>query len=142
MSVAILLDVDNHMDIDKIDDSENMDDKEDDAAAMDNDSDDLYPPTSQPSSLLTPTSDDMEFLASLDETFFVSNASFDVPVKRLAPQYPRLKRHHWLQQALVNEVELLVNELEAGEIGLVRWEEFFWIERITMRDDEDRFAGQ
>ena len=50
--------------------------------------------------------------------------------------------HHWLQQALVNEVELLVNELEAGEIGFVRWEEFFWIERITMRDDEDRFAGQ
>ena len=73
----------------------------------------------------------MEFLTSLDEhCFFVSNASFNVPVRRLAPQFPRLKRHHWLQQALVNEVELLVNELEATEIGLVRWEEIFWIQRM------------
>ena len=77
MSVAILLDVDNHMDIDKIDNRENMD----------NDSNDLYLPTSQPPPPLTPTSDDMEFLTSLDKPcFFVSNANFDVPVKRLAPQ--------------------------------------------------------
>jgi len=76
----------------------------------------------------------MEFLTSLDEPcFFVSNASFNVPVKRLAPQFPRLKRHHWLQQALENEVALLVNELEAAEIGLVRWEELFWIERLNTR---------
>ena len=120
------------MDIDKIDDRENMNDKEDDNAAMDDDSDGLYLHTSQPSPPLPPTPDDMEFLTSLDEPcFFVSNASFDVPVRRLAPQFPRLKRHHWLQQALINEVELLVNELEAAEIGLVRWEELFWIERLT-----------
>ena len=122
MLVATLLDVDNHMGIDKIDDRENMDDKEDKDAAMDVDRDDLYLPTSQPSPPLPLTPDDTEFLASLEEPcFFVSNASSDVPVRRLAPQFPRLKRHHWLQKALVNEVELLVNELEAAEIGLVRW---------------------
>ena len=139
MLVAILFDVDN---IDHIDDRDNVDDKEDNDAFVNNDSDDLYLPTSQPCPPLPPTPDDMEFLTSLDEPcFFVSNASFNVPVKRLAPKFPKLKRHHTLQQALENEVELLVNELEAAEIALVRWEEFFWIERITMRDDADSFAG-
>jgi hypothetical protein len=143
VSVAILINVDNIMDIDKIDDRENMDDKEDDDAAMDDDSEDLYLPTSQPSPLLTLTPDDMEFLTSLEEPcFFVSNASFDVSVKRPAPRFKKVKRHRWLQEALANEAELLVNELEAAEINLARWEDFFWIERISTRDDEDRVSGQ
>jgi hypothetical protein len=91
----------------------------------DDDIDYNYHPSS-PYSASTPLSlEDIQFMLSLTPRNFKKNQS-----------------NRWLKRAIKNSIQLFLSEFDVADISWGRWEEFFWVDRISMRHSEDRVAGQ
>lgn len=77
-------------------------------------------PTSTPLSL-----EDIEFMISLRPRNF-----------------KKFQSNRWLKEAINNSVQLFLTEFDVADLSRERWEQFFWVDRISMRHSEDRVAGQ
>jgi hypothetical protein len=110
---------------------------------MDSDDEDLYCPTSSQSPQSTLSPQDIEFLDALDEPIFnASSAIFNKPAKQVKIEFKPLPKNLWLKQGLRNSLQDFLTKFDVANIGLRRWEEIFWVDRISMRHNEDRVAGQ
>jgi hypothetical protein len=120
-----ILDIDDKqvdMDLDEDDYVETTDlmdvDEENDLMDIDNEDDeDLYRPQSSHSPSRPLSHEDLVFLNSLNNTYFI-----------------KPKRKGLLQQAMSNSQLLLVEEFDMRDISLQEWEEYFWAYRFSTMD--------
>jgi hypothetical protein len=121
-----ILDIDDKqvdMDLDEDDyvettDLMDVDEGENDLMDIDEDDDeDLYRPQSPYSPSRPLSHEDLVFLNSLNDTYFI-----------------KPKRKGLLQQAISNSQLLLVEEFNARDVSLERWEDYLWIHRYSTTD--------